>query len=83
MLIGYPNYIGTIQSFIDCYITIPYIREIIGRSVQAVDDRTYAQHMLQKWKTGHILLLLIPLNPIIRTVETGILIGLNILWLCA
>lgn len=48
MLIGYPNYIGTIQSFIDCYITIPYIREIIGRSVQAVDDRTYAQHMLQK-----------------------------------
>ena len=45
-LISYPNYIGTIQSFVDKFITMPYLRNIIGRNVQAVDDVTYAQHML-------------------------------------
>lgn len=47
-LMGYPNYIGTIQSFIDRFVTIPYIRRKVGRIVQPLDDRTYAQHMLHK-----------------------------------
>lgn len=47
-LISYPNYIGTIQSFVDKFVTMPYLRNIIGRNVQAVDDVTYAQHMLDR-----------------------------------
>ena len=49
-LLGYPNYIGTIQSFIDRFVTIPYLRASTGRSVHTVDDTTYAQHMLHKMK---------------------------------
>lgn len=47
-LLSYPNYIGTIQAFIDRFVTMPYLRNIAGRDVQAVDDLTYAQHMLNK-----------------------------------
>ena len=31
-LMAYPNYIGTIQSFIDRFITMPYIRKKIRKS---------------------------------------------------
>ena len=47
-LLSYPNYIGTIQSFVDRFVTLPYLRRIAGQSVQAVDNRTYAQHMLNR-----------------------------------
>lgn len=45
-LLSYPNYIGTIQSFIDRFVTMPYLRNISGQNVQVVDTLTYAQHML-------------------------------------
>lgn len=47
-LLNYPNYIGTIQSFIDRFVTMPYLRNISGQNVQVVDSLTYAQHMLSK-----------------------------------
>ena len=47
-LLSYPNYIGTIQSFVDKFVTMPYLRDIAGRNVQAVDNLTYAQHMLNR-----------------------------------
>lgn len=47
-LLNYPNYIGTIQSFIDRFVTMPYLRNISGQNVQVVDSLTYAQHMLRK-----------------------------------
>lgn len=47
-LLAYPNYIGTIQSFVDRFVTIPYLRNIAGQNVQVVDDLTFAQHMLYK-----------------------------------
>lgn len=50
-LMSYPNYIGTIQSFIDQFVTMPYLRQTVGRSVQLLDDRTYAQHMLHRINT--------------------------------
>ena len=43
-LLNYPNYIGTIQSFIDRFVTMPYLRNISGQNVQVVDSLTYAQH---------------------------------------
>lgn len=47
-LLSYPNYIGTIQSFVDRFVTMPYLRNISGQNVQVVDNLTYAQHMLNK-----------------------------------
>ena len=47
-LLCYPNYIGTIQSFVDKFVTMPYLRNIAGKNVQAVDDLTYAQHVLNR-----------------------------------
>lgn len=52
MLMGYPNYVGTIQSFVDCFVAMPYIRRSVGRSVQTVDDRVYAQHLLHRMRSG-------------------------------
>ena len=51
-LLSYPNYIGTIQSFVDRFVTMPYLRNIVGRNVQAVDDLTYAQHMFNKMQNS-------------------------------
>lgn len=47
-ILGYPNYVGTIQSFIDRFVTMPYIRNTFGHNVQVVDSLTYAQHILNK-----------------------------------
>ena len=51
-LLSYPNYIGTIQSFVDKFVTMPYLRNIAGRNVQAVDNLTYAQHMLNRMRNS-------------------------------
>ena len=51
-LFSYPNYIGTIQSFVDKFVTMPYLRNIAGRNVQAVDNLTYAQHMLNRMQNS-------------------------------
>lgn len=51
-LLIYPNYIGTIQSFVDRFVTMPYLRNIAGRNVQAVDNHTYAQHMLNRMQNS-------------------------------
>jgi len=58
-LLSYPNYIGTIQSFVDKFVTMPYLRNITGRNVQAVDNLTYAQHMLNRIQN----------NPKYRTID--------------
>ena len=51
-LLGYPNYIGTIQSFVDKFVTMPYLRELADRSIQVVDNPTYAQHMLYRMQNN-------------------------------
>ena len=52
-MMGYPNYVGTIQSFIDKFVTLPYLKRKFGKSVQVVDTRTYAEHLyriIASWK---------------------------------
>lgn len=51
-LLSYPNHIGTIQSFVDKFVTMPYLRNIAGQNVQAVDNLTYAQHMLDRMQNS-------------------------------
>lgn len=43
-LLNYPNFIGTIQTFVDHFLTFPYIKTITKVPVFVVDERTYAQH---------------------------------------
>ena len=44
-LMRYPNYFGTIQSFVNQFVTLPYLKRKFGIMVQEVDDRTYAEHL--------------------------------------
>lgn len=45
-IMGYPNYVGTIQSFIDKFIVAPYLKKITNASIQVVDDDVYTQHLM-------------------------------------
>lgn len=52
-LMSYPNYVGTIQSFIDKFVTMPYLKRKFGKLVMPVDNRTYAEHLcriIYSWK---------------------------------
>lgn len=52
-LMSYPNYVGTIQSFIDKFVTLPYLKRKFGKAVQPVDNRTYAEHLysiISSWR---------------------------------
>ena len=51
-LLSYPNYIGTIQSFVDRFLAIPYLRIVFGRNIHVVDDLTYAQNVLNKMENN-------------------------------
>ena len=53
-LMSYPNYVGTIQSFIDQYVTKPYLKNITKTPIQVVDDVTYANHFYNLiWSDMH------------------------------
>lgn len=43
-LLSYPNYIGTIQSFVDRFVTMQYIRGSCKTDLQFVDDVEYARY---------------------------------------
>lgn len=45
-LLNYPNYVGTIQSFIDLYIVKPYLKRKTTATLQVVDDDVFSFHLL-------------------------------------
>ena len=44
-LLSYPNFVGTIQTFVDQYITFPFLRQFANTSIQVVSDEDYANHL--------------------------------------
>ena len=44
-LLAYPNFIGTIQSFIDFFVVKPYLKGLTTAMLQIVDDEVYAIHL--------------------------------------
>ena len=51
LLMSYPNYVGTIQSFIDQFVTKPYLKQKTDAGIQVVEDSVYAQHLYKLlWK---------------------------------
>ncbi|NFI02824.1 ATP-dependent helicase [Clostridium botulinum] len=45
ILFKYPNYFGTIQSFIDKYLTIPFYKYMTGENIKSIDDDMYYSHL--------------------------------------
>lgn len=43
-LMNYPNSVGTIQSFIDKFITFPYLKSITNQPFHIVENNEYAEH---------------------------------------
>ena len=43
-LLSYPNFVGTIQTFVDQYITFPFLRQFTNASIQVVGNADYAKH---------------------------------------
>lgn len=41
-ILGFPNYVGTLQTFVDRYITFPYLKRIVKVPIQVVDQKEYA-----------------------------------------
>lgn len=44
-LLSYPNFVGTIQTFVDQYITFPFLRQFANTSIQVVSNEDYANHL--------------------------------------
>lgn len=49
-ILSYPNYVGTIQSFIDKYIVFPYLTRFTQETIRVVDSKTYAKYVFEKCK---------------------------------
>ncbi|MEK7571626.1 MAG: UvrD-helicase domain-containing protein [Patescibacteria group bacterium] len=48
-LFGYPNFVGTIQSFVDEFLAIPYFKKINPNSDIIIDnDRYYSKHFIPR-----------------------------------
>jgi len=50
IILSYPNYVGTIQSFVDKYVVFPYLTHFTTGSIEVVDDKKYAECMWRKCK---------------------------------
>lgn len=50
-LFTYPNHVGTIQSFVNKYLAIPYFESVIGKKVISIDDENYHKYVEYKYST--------------------------------
>lgn len=50
LLQSYPNYLGTIQSFIDNFLAIPFIASKLGTRISSVDTAYYQRMLYSKYK---------------------------------
>lgn len=41
-LLGYPNFVGTLQTFVDQFITFPFLKQYTNKSIQVVDRPSFA-----------------------------------------
>ena len=71
-LLGFPNYIGTIQSFVDRFVTKPYAIQKYGRSIRPVEDRIYFEHLKQLVYSGRYRALWYSINSKFSTAPSGL-----------
>ncbi len=53
ILFKYPNYFGTIQNFVDKYLTIPYFKKIMNEHIKSIDDDIYCNHIRKLSKENY------------------------------
>lgn len=53
ILMGYPNFVGTLQSFVDKYIALPYLRTLTSVPIRPMESRAYATLMMDAIKNNH------------------------------
>lgn len=46
-LMNYPNFVGTIQSFVDKFIAFPYLKSVTNQPFHIVDDGEYAERFYE------------------------------------
>ena len=51
-MFSYPNFIGTIQSFVDQFLAIPYINNYLGFDIKRVDSDLFKE---QLWREFQII----------------------------
>jgi DNA helicase II / ATP-dependent DNA helicase PcrA len=44
-LFSYPNFVGTIQSFVNLFLAIPYYKQITGKRILRIDDAIYNENI--------------------------------------
>lgn len=44
-LLSYPNFVGTIQTFVDQYITFPYLKRFTSMPLQVISKEDYAKYL--------------------------------------
>lgn len=52
-LFQYPNYVGTIQSFVDQFLAIPYYSQKFGHSPNRIDDEIYEERCCRYLKQNN------------------------------
>ena len=55
ILFKYPNYIGTLQHFVDEYLTKPFYRQRIGRDIISINDDRYMHELLTIYNQQELL----------------------------
>ena len=53
ILMGYPNFVGTLQSFVDKYIALPYLRTLTSVPIRLLESRAYATLMMEAINSNH------------------------------
>ena len=53
ILFKYPNYFGTIQSFVDKYLAIPFFRLKTGKNIRSIDNDIFYNHLQNLAKGGY------------------------------
>lgn len=53
--LSYPHFVGTVTSFINRFIALPYLRGL-GWNVQQIDDDVFAAIALSRWRTKRPLI---------------------------
>lgn len=47
ILFEYPNFFGTIQSFVNQYLASPFYRNIVGKNIVSIDDEIYNREIIR------------------------------------
>jgi DNA helicase-2/ATP-dependent DNA helicase PcrA len=51
-LFKYPNFVGTIQSFVDQFLTVPYFSNEFKKNIVCIDNQIYEEFASRYWTTN-------------------------------